>query len=100
RYLSRCAFVPYTTLFRSDRRGDAEGHGREPRLMINHYPAWKNTLVIIVVVFGILYAMPNFFGFDPAVQVSRENATAIDRATVGVDRKSTRLNSSHVKISY
>lgn len=52
--------------------------------MINQYPAWKNALVLIVVVVGILYALPNFFGFDPAVQVSRENVAGIDRATVGV----------------
>ena len=51
---------------------------------MNHYPAWKNALVVIVVAFGILYALPNFFGFDPAVQVSREGASAIDRATIGV----------------
>ncbi|MEX0606959.1 MAG: protein translocase subunit SecD [Halofilum sp. (in: g-proteobacteria)] len=37
---------------------------------MNRYPLWKNALVALVVVFGVLYALPNVFGQDPAVQVS------------------------------
>lgn len=37
---------------------------------MNRYPLWKYALVAIVVVVGALYALPNVFGQDPAVQVS------------------------------
>ena len=38
--------------------------------MLNRFPLWKNLMVIFVVVIGILYALPNLYGEDPAVQVS------------------------------
>ncbi len=41
---------------------------------MNRFPAWKNVLVLIVVLFGALYAAPNLFVEDPAVQVSRRSA--------------------------
>lgn len=37
--------------------------------MQNHFPLWKNLLVIAILVFGIVYALPNIFGDDPAVQL-------------------------------
>ncbi|MDZ7828239.1 MAG: protein translocase subunit SecD [Halofilum sp. (in: g-proteobacteria)] len=37
---------------------------------MNRYPAWKYALIGLVVVLGALYALPNVFGQDPAVQVS------------------------------
>ncbi|WWP01629.1 MAG: protein translocase subunit SecD [Candidatus Dasytiphilus stammeri] len=38
--------------------------------MLNHYPLWKYLILIILMVIGILYALPNFYGEDPAVQVT------------------------------
>ncbi|MFI3154719.1 MAG: protein translocase subunit SecD [Methylococcaceae bacterium] len=38
--------------------------------MQNHYPLWKNLLVLIVFAIGIIYALPNLYGDDPSVQVS------------------------------
>ncbi|MBN6069004.1 protein translocase subunit SecD [Aggregatibacter actinomycetemcomitans] len=38
--------------------------------MLNRYPLWKNLMVILVVAIGILYALPNLYGEDPAVQIS------------------------------
>ena len=52
--------------------------------MMNQYPAWKNAMVALIVAAGLLYALPNVFGVDPAVQVSRENVEGIDRATASV----------------
>tara|TARA_R110001606_G_scaffold395213_1_gene567030 strand:- start:15391 stop:17244 length:1854 start_codon:yes stop_codon:yes gene_type:complete len=37
---------------------------------MNHYPLWKNLLIVAVIVFGALFALPNLYGDDPAVQVS------------------------------
>jgi preprotein translocase subunit SecD len=37
---------------------------------MNQYPAWKYVLIGLVLLFGLLYALPNLFGEDPAVQVT------------------------------
>ncbi|MDK9724663.1 MAG: protein translocase subunit SecD [Sterolibacteriaceae bacterium MAG5] len=42
---------------------------------MNRYPLWKNVTVIVAVVLGLLYTLPNFFGEVPAVQVSSVKAT-------------------------
>ncbi|MDO8931283.1 MAG: protein translocase subunit SecD [Rhodocyclaceae bacterium] len=42
---------------------------------MNRYPLWKNALVAIALVLGLLYTLPNFFGEVPAVQVSSVKAT-------------------------
>ena len=38
--------------------------------MQNHFPLWKNLLVLIVLLFGAIYSLPNIYGNDPAVQVA------------------------------
>jgi len=45
--------------------------------MQNHFPLWKNLLILIVFVVGIIYSLPNLYGDDPSVQVSSTQATAI-----------------------
>jgi len=42
--------------------------------IMNRYPLWKNLLVILVTASGLLFALPNLYGEDPAVQVSATNA--------------------------
>lgn len=37
---------------------------------MNRYPPWKNILIGTVLLLGLLYTLPNFFGEAPAVQVS------------------------------
>ncbi|MGB5278037.1 MAG: protein translocase subunit SecD [Gammaproteobacteria bacterium] len=38
--------------------------------MLNQYPLWKYIVLILALVLGTLYALPNLFGEDPSVQVS------------------------------
>jgi preprotein translocase subunit SecD len=38
--------------------------------MQNKFPLWKNSLLIILVILGLIYALPNFFMEKPVVQVS------------------------------
>lgn len=45
--------------------------------MLNKFPLWKNILIILVIIVGIIYALPNLYGDDPAVQVSGNNSSAI-----------------------
>lgn len=42
---------------------------------MNRYPLWKNLLICLVLVFGLIYTIPNFYGEVPAVQVSSGKAT-------------------------
>ena len=42
---------------------------------MNRYPLWKNITVLIAVVLGLLYTLPNFFGEAPAVQVASVKST-------------------------
>ena len=42
---------------------------------MNRYPLWKNATVLIAVLLGLLYTLPNFFGEAPAVQVASVKAT-------------------------
>ncbi|TXH45792.1 MAG: protein translocase subunit SecD, partial [Burkholderiaceae bacterium] len=51
---------------------------------MNRYPLWKNLIVAIVLAFGLLYTLPNFFGEAPAVQVSSGKATIkVDASMMG-----------------
>jgi len=51
--------------------------------MQNHFPFWKNFLIITVLLVGIVYALPNLFGDDPSVQISASNETEISPAQLG-----------------
>ena len=42
---------------------------------MNRYPAWKYTLLVVALLVGLIYTLPNFFGEAPAVQVSSGKAT-------------------------
>jgi len=42
----------------------------QQKVIANRYPAWKYLLLVLVTVIGLVYAMPNLFGDDPAVQIS------------------------------
>ncbi|MBX2886571.1 MAG: protein translocase subunit SecD [Granulosicoccus sp.] len=47
--------------------------------MSNTNPIWKPLLLAVILVGGILYALPNLFGSDPAVQVSGRNTELTDQ---------------------
>ncbi|CAM3478130.1 protein translocase subunit SecD [Bordetella sputigena] len=51
---------------------------------MNRYPLWKYLTVLIAVVIGLLYTLPNFYGESPAVQISSAKATIkVDNALLG-----------------
>ena len=54
---------------------------------MNRYPAWKNSLVLGVLLLGLFIAMPNIFGEDPALQVSRDNGDALTELEVNQIRQ-------------
>lgn len=48
--------------------------------MINQYPLWKNLLIVVVFIVAVLYALPNLYGEDPALQISSSRGTPLDEA--------------------
>ena len=49
---------------------------------MNRYPVWKYAIIVIALLVGALYTLPNFFGESPAVQVSAAKASAkVDSTT-------------------
>ncbi len=47
---------------------------------MNKYPAWLNTLVVVIALVGCLLALPNMYGSVPAVQIADNNGVAFDAA--------------------
>ena len=50
--------------------------------MLNKFPLWKYLLVLAVVAIGLLYASPNLYGRDPAIQVSGAKGADVDLSVV------------------
>ena len=49
---------------------------------MNRYPVWKYAVILIAMLVGAIYTLPNFFGEAPAVQISSGKATVkIDGTT-------------------
>ena len=50
---------------------------------MNRYPLWKYALIVVAMVVGVLYTLPNFFPEVPAVQISTSKTNIkIDTATL------------------
>lgn len=48
---------------------------------MNKYPLWKYLLILAVIIPGFLYALPNLYGEDPALQISATRTAVIDEGT-------------------
>lgn len=55
--------------------------------MLNKYPLWKTLMVLFIVAFGALYASPNLYGEDPAVQISGLRGVEITASTLDTVKK-------------
>ncbi|HEX5047852.1 MAG TPA: protein translocase subunit SecD [Gammaproteobacteria bacterium] len=47
---------------------------------MNRYPLWKNLFVLGIVLVSLLLALPNIFGDDVAVNITRSDGAAMDQA--------------------
>lgn len=76
---------------------------------MNRYPLWKYITVVVALLIGFIYTLPNFFGESPAVQVSSAKATLkVDTKTLervettlkagGVSASGTFLDTNGVKV--
>ncbi|WP_072086226.1 protein translocase subunit SecD [Yersinia pekkanenii] len=50
--------------------------------MLNRYPLWKYLMLIAVIFIGLLYALPNLYGEDPAVQITGARGIAASETTL------------------
>ena len=48
--------------------------------MINQYPLWKYLLIALIVIVGVIYALPNLYGEDPAIQISPARSVQLDES--------------------
>jgi len=45
---------------------------------MNRYPLWKYLLIVAVLLVAGLYALPNLYGQDPAIQINAEDTAEVD----------------------
>ena len=76
---------------------------------MNRYPVWKYAIIVIALLVGAIYTLPNFFGEAPAVQISSGKATVkVDSttqarveqalATAGIKPEAITLDPNSVKV--
>ncbi|HHJ20843.1 MAG TPA: protein translocase subunit SecD, partial [Gammaproteobacteria bacterium] len=49
---------------------------------MNRYPMWKYLLIIAITLVGLLYALPNLYPEDPALQISPASSEPLDEAAL------------------
>ena len=63
---------------------------------MNRYPLWKYLVIVVALLIGAIYTLPNFFGEAPAVQISAGKATVkVDLATQ--ERVTQILTEAHIE---
>jgi preprotein translocase subunit SecD len=78
---------------------------------MNRYPVWKYVILVVALLLGVVYTLPNFFGEAPAVQVSSAKATIkVDTSTLqkvedalksaGTTPKSVLLESTSIRARF
>ncbi len=77
--------------------------------MVNQYAPWKYILLSLIVLLGLVYAAPNLYGEDPAVQISHR-VNLIDEAELtrisdllkneGIDYRSIDLETGYLLIRF
>lgn len=50
--------------------------------MLNRYPLWKYLMVLLAILIAALYALPNLYGEDPAIQVTGARGASVEMATM------------------
>jgi preprotein translocase subunit SecD len=67
--------------------------------VLNKYPLWKSLMVLFIVAIGALYASPNLYPEDPAVQISGLRGVEANAATLdSVREQLTAQNISYASI--
>lgn len=65
--------------------------------MLNKYPLWKNLVIVFVLVIGFIYALPNFFPDDYAIQITgARGSTEVDQRVL--DRALAKLEQEGIEV--
>jgi preprotein translocase subunit SecD len=77
--------------------------------MVNRYAPWRYILLLLIIVIGVVYATPNLYGEDPALQISHR-VNLIDEAELGniksvlknegVDYRSAELDGNNILLRF
>lgn len=67
---------------------------------MNKYPVWKYILVLVVVIFGTLYSLPNLFGEDYAVQITSSGGRSVSEQVLIQRQEEIKSILNDKKISY
>ncbi|GEK15784.1 protein translocase subunit SecD [Aliivibrio fischeri] len=60
--------------------------------MLNRFPLWKYLMVVSVLLISALYALPNLYGEDPAVQITGSRGTEVQTSTLDVVAENLKNN--------
>ncbi|WP_110686573.1 protein translocase subunit SecD [Salinicola aestuarinus] len=68
--------------------------------MLNRYPLWKYLLILVVIVVGVVYALPNLYPQDPAVQISSTGGSLdseqLERLSQALDKEGIDVKSAEM----
>ncbi len=71
--------------------------------MLNKYPLWKNLVIVFALIIGFIYALPNFFPDDYAIQITGARGSTevdqriLDRALGALEAQGVEVKSSAVE---
>ncbi len=77
--------------------------------MVNRYAPWRYVLLILIIAIGAIYATPNLYGEDPALQIAHRVNLADQREldnikslleTEGIEYRSIELNGNNVLVRF
>ena len=77
---------------------------------MNHYAAWKNTLIVFFLFISTLYALPNLYGSDLAIQITGTGDYVVEDSDLesisstltenNVDFKSIKIDSNNILVRF
>ena len=77
---------------------------------MNRYALWKYILILLIIALGSLYALPNIYGSDPALQITAargsesgqltELAVSLALDEAGIEPKSTVVADDHLMVRF
>ena len=56
------------------------------------FPIWQYILLLIVTIFSFIYAIPNFYGEDPSVQISLKQSIANNNYLENLEKPNVEFN--------
>lgn len=65
--------------------------------MLNKYPLWKYVLIALVLFISVIYALPNLYPDDPAIQISG-TSTAMEISESDLERAATALEQAGLAV--